>query len=258
MWAAGLCRQVPAAAAASQLCKPCTSTLPLLPGDGAQPPPGPFIKRAQHRWGLAEAEVAAPPDEVDRQLLDDLREAASACAPRQLPNSRLEAGDRLRRDAPPWLSLTRVAEAQELADGWFGNRALGLVDLELEALFKELFYAGHHPLARTAAAHIDVAVVGVAHEAVTALLQFLDQHIQHQVRQQRRERPALRRAFLRRADPPSLHRARGQKTADELQDALVSNPLGNEPHQDVVVDPVEELLQIDIHENGVAGRNIRL
>ena len=30
-------------------------------------------------------------------------------------------------------------------------------------------------------------VVGVTHEAVTALLQFLVQHIQHQIRQQRRE-----------------------------------------------------------------------
>src|SRR5260221_7649927 len=104
MWAAsGLCRQVPADAAASQLCKPCTPALPLFPGDGAQPPPEPFVKRSQHRRRLAEAEVAAPPGEVDGQLLDDLREAASARAPRQFPNSRLEAGDRLRRDAPSWL-----------------------------------------------------------------------------------------------------------------------------------------------------------
>src|SRR3984893_18444217 len=125
------CCQIPADAAASQLGKASRSSLPLFPGDGAQPPPEPLVKRTQHRRRLAEAEVAAPPGEVDRQLLDDLREAASARAPRQLPNSRLEAGDRLRRDAPPWLSPTRVAEAQELADAWFGNRALGLVDLEL-------------------------------------------------------------------------------------------------------------------------------
>src|SRR5215813_8055976 len=37
-------------------------------------------------------------------------------------------------------------------------------------------------------AHINVAVVGIAHEAMTAFLQFLVQHIRHQVRQQRRER----------------------------------------------------------------------
>src|SRR5262249_13844831 len=37
----------------------------------------------------------------------------------------------------------------------------------------------------------------------------------------------------------SLQHARSQIAADQLQDALVSNPLGNEPHQDVMVDPVE-------------------
>src|ERR1700692_3143320 len=80
------------------------SMLPLLPGDGAQPPPEPLVKLTQHRRGLTEAEVTAPPDEVDGQLLDDLREVAAAPAPRQLPNSCLAAGDRLRRDAPPRLS----------------------------------------------------------------------------------------------------------------------------------------------------------
>jgi hypothetical protein len=38
---------------------------------------------------------------------------------------------------------------------------------------------------------------------------------------------------------------------DELQDALVSNPLGNQSHQDVVVDPVKELLQVDVHDGGI-------
>ena len=66
MWAAGgLCRQVPADAAASQLGEAGASALPLLPGDGAQPSPDPLVKCAQHRRSFAEAEVAAPSDEVD-------------------------------------------------------------------------------------------------------------------------------------------------------------------------------------------------
>ncbi len=73
----GLCRQVPADAATSQLGEASASMLPLFPGDGAQPPPEPLVKLTQHRRGLAEAEVAAPPDQVDGQLLDDLREASS-------------------------------------------------------------------------------------------------------------------------------------------------------------------------------------
>ena len=86
MWAASsLCCQIPADAATSQLGEASMSTFPLFPGDGAHPPPEPLIKPTQHRRRLAEAEVAAPPGEVDGQLLDDLRKAASARAPRQFP-----------------------------------------------------------------------------------------------------------------------------------------------------------------------------
>jgi site-specific DNA recombinase len=63
---------------------------------------------------------------------------------------------------------------------------------------------------------------------------------------------------FRRTDQTSFEHTRGQKTADQLQDALVSDPLGNEPHQDVVIDPVEELLQVDIYNDGVTGRDIGL
>ncbi len=159
MWAAGgLCRQIPADAAASQLGKASPSTLPLLPGDGAQPPPDPLVKSAQYRRGLAEAEVAAPTDKVSGQLLDDLREALPGRAPRQFPDSRFEASDGLRRNTASRRRLPCKAEAQELADARFGNRTLGFVDLELEALFEEPFDPGHHALARPLAAHIDVAV----------------------------------------------------------------------------------------------------
>jgi hypothetical protein len=85
---------------------------------------------------------------------------------------------------------------------------------------------------------------GVWQEAMAALLQFLVQDVQHQVRQERRERSALRHAFFRRADQPLRHYARRQKAADQLQDALVSYPFRHQPYQDVVIDPVEELLQI--------------
>src|SRR6266851_1986131 len=80
-------RQVPADAAASQLGKAGRPAFPLLPGDGAQPSPGPLVKLTQHRRGLAEAEVAAPSAEVDGQLLDDLREAFASGTARQLPHS---------------------------------------------------------------------------------------------------------------------------------------------------------------------------
>src|SRR5436309_15466570 len=98
MWATGgLRRQVPADAAASQPRITRTPTLPLLPGDGAQPSPEPLVKCAQHRRSLAEAEVDAPTDKVDGQLLGDLPETASARAPRQLPDPCFDADDGLLR-----------------------------------------------------------------------------------------------------------------------------------------------------------------
>jgi hypothetical protein len=144
MWASGgLSSQCPADAAASQLREASTSVLPLLPGDGAQPPPDPFVKCAQHRWGLIKAEVATPTDQVGGQLLDDLGEAPSARPSRQLPDLRFASGEHLRRDAPPWLSPDREAEAKELADARSVDRALRFVDLQLEAFGEELFDARH-------------------------------------------------------------------------------------------------------------------
>jgi len=78
-------------------------------------------------------------------------------------------------------------------------------------LFEEAFDALHHPLARPHAAHIDVAVVGVAREAMAASLQLFVQHVEHQIRQKRRERAALRGSFVRGADQPVRQHAAGQK-----------------------------------------------
>ena len=52
-------------------------------------------------------------------------------------------------------------------------------------------------------------------------------------------RPALRRSLGGRADQPAVEHARGQETADEPEQAFVGHPLGHQPHQDVVIDPVE-------------------
>jgi len=69
-------------------------------------------------------------------------------------------------------------------------RALGRVEPELEAPGEEACDARHHPFAGTATAHVDVAVIGIAHEAVAAAFQLPVQFIKHQVRQQRREHPS--------------------------------------------------------------------
>src|SRR5437660_11994990 len=86
---------------------------------------------------------------------------------------------------------------------------------------QEAFDARHDPLPRPPALHVDVAVpafarTGVTDKAMTAPLQFLVQYVQHQVRQQRRERPALRRPLAGRpkpAHPPARPRSESHGSA---------------------------------------------
>ena len=119
--------------AASQLGVTVASALPLLPDDHPQASPDPPVELAQHRGGLAEAEVATPSDQIAGELLDDLLGAFAARAPCPC----LEAVDGLRRDPAPRSLSTHKAEAQELADTRSGHRALGLVDPELETLWPD-------------------------------------------------------------------------------------------------------------------------
>src|SRR5262249_55428851 len=104
------------------------------------------------------------------------------------PAPLLEPSERRRRDPPLRYGSGFEAEAQELPALRLIHRALGCIDPELEPMGEELFDAGHHPFAGPTAAHIDVAVIGIAHEAVAPSLQFLVQHIKHQIGQQARER----------------------------------------------------------------------
>src|SRR4029077_11069836 len=129
------------------------------PGNGTQPPPGPLVKSAQHRWSFAETEVGAPSFEIARQFFDDLREAAASGSACQFPHSRFESGHRLRRQASLDGCPDRKAEAQEFSRPRRGDRTLGLVDLELETFGEELLDGRHHPLAGSLTAHINVAVI---------------------------------------------------------------------------------------------------
>src|SRR6267143_2671109 len=169
--------------------------------------------------------------------------------------TRLTSRASARRDPTSRFGFAGEAEAEKLARRGARYRALRAVDLQLEAPGQKAFDARHDALPRSPALHIDIAVIGVADEAMTAPLQFLVQYVQHQVRQQRRERTALRRPLVGRPDQPIRQHARGQKAADQPPDALVAYPFCDQPHQQVVVDPVEELLQVDVHYPAPARRN---
>ena len=254
----GLGRQVLANAQATQRRKTPAPTLPLTPDGGTKPTPYPLVEAAQHRGGLAEPEVAPPSNEVARQLRNKTRETDALRAARQLPNPRLEPCQRLRRKAPPGPPTNREAEAQKAAPRRTSHRALGRVHPQSQTPGKEACHACHHPLARPPRPHVDVAVVGVAHEAMAATLQLLVHNVQHQVRQQRRQRAALRRPFDSRTHQTAHQSARAQKAANHPEQASVRHPLGHQTHHDVVAHLVKELLQVQINHDAKARADMVL
>ena len=72
-----------------------------------------------------------------------------------------------------------------------GDGRLRLVHLQAQAPSDEVSHASHHPLARSFAAHVHVAVIGVANELVTTPGELPVELVQHDVREQRRERTAI-------------------------------------------------------------------
>jgi len=70
--------------------------------------------------------------------------------------------------------------------------------------------------------------------------------IEHDVREQRREGRALRRAFLRRLHHAVGHDACLQVAPDQPEHLLISDPPCDPRHQRVVLDSVEERIQVEI------------
>src|SRR6202045_4898052 len=152
----------------------------------AQSSADPRFQVREHAWGLAEAEVAAPSNEVWREVLDQLRQADPPCPAGQVPDLHLEFVEGFWRDAP-LAPLIRDAEAQELALLRSRYCAFRLVDRQPQLRGQEPAHRGHHPLTGATAANIDIAVVRVAAETVTPAGQLLVEIVEHEVAQEGRE-----------------------------------------------------------------------
>lgn len=68
---------------------------------------------------------------------------------------------------------------------------------------------------------------------------------------QRREQAALRRPFLPSADESARLRSRFEVTTDQREHTLVFDLTRHVGHQDIVVDPIKELLEIKFHAQAV-------
>ena len=131
---------------------------------------------ARGAFGKSQSTRASP--QVSSQGLDELGEAHPARPTRQFPDPHLETLQRRRRDVP-LAPIVRDAKAQKRSVRRLSHRTLGLVDFQPKLRGQESAHTGHDPVARSTAADVDVAIVRVATESVTAAFQFLVEFIEH-------------------------------------------------------------------------------
>ena len=156
------------------------------------------------------------------------------------------------------VALRGDAEPQELPFPGPRHRALLCVDSQAQGILEEHPDPAHHPLTRRATAQINVAVISVAAERESSSLKLPVQIVQQDVGQQRRQRPALRRAFRSRLHHSRSHHSGFQEPADQLQHSCIADSPRHPRHQHIVIDPIEELLQIDVHHPALTLADVRL
>jgi hypothetical protein len=93
---------------------------------------------------------------------------------------------------------------------------------------------------------------------VAATLKLAIQFIQDEVREQGRERTALRGPFPAPLEQPAIEHTSRQVSPDEPKNPPIRNPRRYPCHQPVVIDPVKELCQVDIHDKPIAFNDVGL
>src|SRR5208283_1614872 len=233
------------------------SRLPLDPDDATQASACPAVQRCQ-LVQLAEAEISGPSPQQRVQVGDHPIQAYPAMSPCQIAHPVLEPSDGLVGDAPSRLRIVRDREAKERSFPRPGDGTLLRVDLELKTSLDEAGHARHDPVAGLFAADVDVAVVRVTHEAVATTLKLAIQFVQHEIREQRRERAALRGALPTGLEQPVVEHTDRQVASDEPKHPPVQDARCHVSHQSVVIDPVEKFRQVYIDNELIAFGHIGL
>ena len=215
--------------------------LPLDPDDATQASPYPAVQRCQ-LVQLAEAEISGPSPQQRVQVSDHPIKAYPAMSPCQSARPILEPSDGLVGDTPPGLRVVRDREAKERSLPRPGDGTLLRVDLQLETPLDEAGQILHDPVACLLAADIDVAVIRVSHETVATVLKFAIQFVQHEIREQWRERTTLRGALPADLEQPVVEHSGRQIAPDKPKHPPVPDARCHAGHESVVIDPVKRSL----------------
>src|SRR6202171_5731989 len=167
------------------MCDECRAAapwgFPLAPQNGPQSQSDPASESDQHLGRFAEAEIAAPAPHIRSQLFHCRLDADALGPSRGISDSLLEPCQRFRRDRALDAWPSREAEPEELPFLRSCHRTLRLIYLELELLCDEARDALHHPVTPAFAANVDVTVVRITNKAVSPVLQFAVEFVEHEV-----------------------------------------------------------------------------
>src|SRR6266478_3030220 len=114
--------------------------------------------------------------------MDHPGETCPPCPPRKFPDSLLEPCHRFRREAPLRLLVIREAESQEFPFPWSSHRTLLAVHSQLELRREKSRHAAHHAFTGSPTADVDVAIIRISGEPMSAPLQLLIQFVEYDVR----------------------------------------------------------------------------
>src|SRR5262249_13839660 len=209
----------------NQHCPSAAWSFPLPPQRHPQTQTNPASQLNQHVRRFAEVEIAAPTSHIRGQSCHCRLQTHAFGVSRDIPNPLLKPFDGLRRNPTPNLRTIGETESEKLPLLRSRHRTLLVVHLELESLRDEPRDAIHHPLTRSFAANVDVAVVRVSNKPVSPALQLPVEFVEHEVAEQGRKWASLRSPFHTGTDQPVLHDSSIQECSDEPQQPFVPNSL---------------------------------
>ncbi|KTC43601.1 hypothetical protein AO262_27075 [Pseudomonas fluorescens ABAC62] len=172
--------------------------------------------------------------------------------PSQLLKSLAQAMQTQARHSQPRLLMPAHPVTQVITDPRPRHAALFPIHRQFQTLIQEALNPGQHSFASTTTTHVNVRIVGITHKAMTPTFQLSVEFVGQDVRQQRRERAALRRPLLPSADDPTRHDSSLEVAANQPEHPLVFDLTLDVGHQYIVVDPIKELLQIKFHTPAVS------
>jgi hypothetical protein len=136
---------------------------------------------------LTAVKVLPPPKQVVTKFLDDLADAPTTGAPRDLPDLFFESLLCRSTDKEPEAAAAE-AKAEELSLPWPSDSALGFIYFELELGGEVAGDTLQHSLACSQALHVNVAIIGISGESVAPSLKLPVQFVQKQITESKGER----------------------------------------------------------------------